>query len=168
MRTLVFRTADLLRRATEGLSALLLVAVVATNVAQIFYRYVLVDPLSWAQEAMRYSTLWMVMLAAAPALLRNEHMAMSLLDGARSPAIRRLGSHVVHACVAAFCVALIVWSWPVAIENMRQVSPAMRVPMTIPYLAIPIGATLLLINALCLLILPADTLQDDDIEDLAL
>ncbi len=169
MRDLAFRTADLFRRWTEALSAALLIAVVAINIAQIFYRYILIDPLSWAQEAMRYSTIWMVMLAAAPALLRNEHMAMSLIDGARSPAIRRLGRLVVHLCVAGFCIALIWWGWPVAMQNMRQVSPAMRVPMTVPYLAIPVGAALLLINTLCLIVLPPDRLpEDDDVEDATL
>lgn len=169
MRNFAVRIAHLLRRWTEALAGVLLIAVVVINVTQIFYRYILIDPLSWAQEAMRYATIWMVMLASAPALLRNEHMAMSLLDGTRSPTLRRLGRLVVHLCVAGLCVALIIWGWPVALENLRQLSPAIRLPMTVPYLAIPVGAALLLINTLCLLVLPAELLDDgDDLEDVAL
>ena len=41
---------------------------------------------------------------------------------------------------------------------MRQVSPAMRVPMTFPYLAIPVGATLMLVKSLALILLPEDAI----------
>ena len=136
----------LLMRTTEMIAASLLVVVVLMNLAQVFFRYVIVDPLSWSEESMRYVTTWMVMIAGAPALLRNEHMVVSLFDSARSPALRQFARILVQVCVAGFCLLLMWEGYPAAIDNMRQVSPAMRVPMTVPYLAIPVGATLLLIN----------------------
>ena len=38
-------------------------------------------------------------------------------------------------------------------DNLRQVSPAVRIPMTIPYMVIPAGAALILIYTICLLFL---------------
>ena len=167
MQRTVVKVAVVLHRISEALAGALLIAVIAINVAQIFYRYVLIDPLSWAQEAMRYATVWMVMLGAASALLRNEHMAMSLLDGVASAAVRRAGRLLVHLCVAAVCVILIWKGFPAALNNIRQVSPAIRVPMTIPFLAIPVGAVLMLVNTVCLAIVPPDALPDDEDEDFA-
>ena len=69
---------------TEIVAAVLLVAVIVMNLAQVFYRYVLVDPLSWSEETMRYSTTWMVMLAGSSALFRGEHMVISLFDNVQS------------------------------------------------------------------------------------
>nr|WP_249139085.1 TRAP transporter small permease [Actibacterium sp. MT2.3-13A] len=128
------------------------------NLAQVFFRYVLVDPISWSEETMRYATTWMVMLAAAPALLRREHMEVSLFDSVRSEALRRAVGMLVHLCVAGFCLLLMWKGFPAAIDNMRQVSPAIRVPMTLPYMAIPVGAVLILINTICMMVLPAEAL----------
>lgn len=147
-----------LARGTEAVAAVLLVAVIVMNLAQVFFRYVLVDPISWSEETMRYTTTWMVMLAAAPALLRREHMEVSLFDAVRSDILRRMVGLLVHLCVAGFCLLLIVKGIPAAIDNMRQVSPAVRIPMTVPYMAIPVGAVLILINTICMMVLPAETL----------
>ncbi|MGC9369917.1 MAG: TRAP transporter small permease [Paracoccaceae bacterium] len=159
MQGTVLRWALILTRGTEAVAAILLIAVIAMNLAQVFFRYVLVDPISWSEETMRHTTTWMVMLAAAPALLRREHMEVSLFDGVRSAWLRRAVGVLVHLSVAGFCVLLIVKGFPAAIDNMRQVSPAVRIPMTIPYLAIPVGAVLVLINTICMMLLPAEALS---------
>jgi len=159
MQGAVLRWALILAKWTEAVSAVLLIAVILMNLAQVFFRYVLVDPISWSEETMRYTTTWMVMLAAAPAFLRREHMEISLFDTVRSEWLRRAAGVLVHLCVAGFCLLLIWKGFPAAIDNMRQVSPAVRVPMTIPYLAIPVGAVLIFINALCMMILPAEALS---------
>ena len=49
-----------------------------------------------------------------------------------------------------------------AIDNMRQVSPAVRIPMTIPYLSVPVGAVLILINTVCMMLLPEDTFAGEE------
>lgn len=150
-----------LTQTTELIAGLLLVAVVVMNVAQVFFRYVLVDPLSWSEETMRYSTTWMVMLAGSAALFRGEHMTINLFSNVSSLAIRRGMYLLVLAFIAAFCLLLIWEGYPAAINNMRQVSPATRIPMTVPYLAIPFGATLMLIKVLCLMVLPEDVLRQE-------
>lgn len=154
LRANAIRFGLFLSRLTEILAAVFLVAVVLMNLAQVFFRYGLVAPLSWTEETMRYTTTWMVMLAAGPALLRNEHMVVNLFDSVRSPLIRRIANQLARLGVAAFCLLLIWKGFPAALDNMRQVSPAVRIPMSIPYLAIPVGAVLILINVICMMLLP--------------
>lgn len=150
---------------TEIVAAILLIAVVLMNLAQVFFRYVLVDPLSWSEETMRYSTTWMVMLAGSSALFRGEHMVISLFDNIQYPKIRNFFRLLVLACIGGFCILLMWEGFPAAIDNMRQVSPATRIPMMIPYMAIPVGATLMLIKVLCLMILPEDALKNEAIRE---
>ena len=150
---------------TEIVAAILLIAVILMNLAQVFFRYVLVDPLSWSEETMRYSTTWMVMLAGSSALFRGEHMVISLFDNIQYPKIRNFFRLLVLACIGGFCILLMWEGFPAAIDNMRQVSPATRIPMTIPYMAIPVGATLMLIKVLCLMILPEDALKNEVIRE---
>lgn len=145
---------------TEALAAGLLFIVVLLNLAQIYFRYVVVDPISWSEEAMRYTTTWMVMLAAAPALLRQEHMAVDFLQYETPPRFRRVVRFISHCCVALFCILLIWKGFPGAIDNMRQVSPAIRVPMTLPYMAVPAGAVLILVNTIAMMIFPEESFEE--------
>lgn len=165
MKDHAFRLGLQLARWTESVSAVLLVAVIVMNLAQVFFRYVLVDPLSWSEETMRYTTTWMVMLAGSAALFRGEHMVISLFDDVRSTALRRAVHLLVLACIAGFCLLLMWEGFPAAIDNMRQVSPATRIPMTIPYIAIPVGASLMLVKVLCLMLLPDDALLEEESEE---
>lgn len=161
----VFKFAMGVTQATEAISAILLVAIILMNVAQVFFRYVLVDPLSWSEETMRYSTTWMVMLAGSAALFRGEHMVISLFTSVRSPIFRRLIHLSVLTCIAGFCLLLMWEGFPAAINNMRQMSPATRIPMAIPYMAIPVGASLMLLKVLCLMVLPEDVLRREEAEE---
>lgn len=160
MQHRLFRFGFRLTQAIEAISAVLLVAVILMNLSQIFFRYVLVDPLSWSEESMRYSTTWMVMLAGSAALFRDEHMAIDLL-GKRGPdSLRRALRLLVLGSIAGFC-ALLMWEgFPAAIDNFRQVSPAIRIPMALPYLAIPVGATLMFLKAVILMFLPDDRVAE--------
>lgn len=165
MKDSAFRLGLQLSRLTEMVSAVLLIAIIVMNLAQVFFRYVLVDPLSWTEETMRYTTTWMVLLAGSAALFRREHMVISLFDNVGSAALRRAIQLLVLACIAGFCVLLMWEGYPAAIDNMRQVSPAVRIPMTIPYMAIPVGATLMLIKVLCLMLLPEDVLIEEEAKE---
>ena len=150
----LFRFGLKLMHGIEVVSALLLLSIIAMNLAQVFFRYVLVDPLSWSEETMRYATTWMVMLAGSAALFRNEHMAIDLLGQDAPEGLKRVRRVAVLACIAAFCVLLMWQGIPAAIKNFRQVSPSVRIPMAFPYLAIPVGAALMFVKSILLMVLP--------------
>ena len=165
MRKRAFWLGLKLANLTEIAAAVLLVAVIVMNLAQVFFRYVLVDPLSWTEETMRYSTTWLVFLAAGSALFRGEHMVINLFSGARSALLRMPAHRAVLLCIGGFCILLMWEGFPAAIDNMCQVSPATRIPMTIPYLAIPVGASLMLIKVICLFFLPEDAFAREEVEE---
>jgi TRAP-type C4-dicarboxylate transport system permease small subunit len=54
----------------------------------------------------------------------------------------------VKALMAIFLVVVIINAIPVIGKNMSQLSPAIGIPMGIVYLAIPIGAAIMLIYTL--------------------
>jgi TRAP-type C4-dicarboxylate transport system permease small subunit len=154
IQTQAFRVGLALSNWADRAAALLLIAVVAMNVAQIVFRYVFVDPLSWSEETMRYSTVWMVLLAGSSALFRGEHMEISVFDRVRSARVRNAIRLLVLSCIALFCLLLMWEGFRAAIQNMEQRSPAVEIPMVVPYLAIPVGASLMLIKLICLMALP--------------
>ena len=150
-----------LARATEHISAALIGLVVICNAAQIFWRYVLVDPLGFTDEAMRYSMVWVTFLAGSALVFRREHMATTLLDHPRLGVLRRAVRAVVLIAIAGYAVFFTWNGLPLAFRNASQLSPSAQIPMIYPYIAVPFGGALVAIYAVFLLILPPTPLEDE-------
>jgi len=142
-------------RLMEAISAALIGVVVIANAAQIFCRYVLVRPLSFTDETMRFGMVWVAFLAGSGLVFRREHMAANLFDNPRLGVVRRVAAVVVLAAILAFAVALFWFGWPLAIRNARQLSPSAQIPMIWPYIAVPVGGALMALYAAWLLVMAA-------------
>jgi len=152
VRAKALRVAHYLTVATESIGALLLLGIVIINFLQVFYRYVLFDPLGWTEETMRYSVVWITFLLAGAVLFRGEHMIIDIFGNILPLWLRRLQGIIVLLCISAFCGVLVFYGWPQALRNMQQVSPSAQIPMIVPYLSVVVGGVLTFIKAMCLLI----------------
>lgn len=118
--------------------------VVVTSL-QVIYRYVLGAPLSWSEEASRYCFVWITFLGAVLGLERGIHIGVDILTNRLPLALRRPLAIVSHVLIALFCIVVAYASWPVLEVNMLQTSPALGLPMTYVYAAIPISMLLMLV-----------------------
>ena len=150
-------------RLTEAAAAVLIAFIVCCNAAQIFCRYVLVSPLSWTDEAMRYAMVWVAFLAGSALVFRQEHMALSIFDAIRSRFLVWLLRAFVLVMIFGFAVLLILYGWPLAMRNARQLSPSAQMPLFYADLAVPVGGVLMAVYAAWLLIFPksAPVIEDD-------
>ncbi|MCB1492253.1 MAG: TRAP transporter small permease [Rhodobiaceae bacterium] len=166
MQAQALRLAGWLTRITETVGALLMLAIVVMNCLQVFFRYVLFDPLGWTEEAMRYSVVWMTFLVAGAVLYGGEQLSIDMLGNVLPPKLRRLQSILILLLISVFCFVLVVYGWPQALRNMKQVSPVAQIPMIIPYMSVVFGGAMMLIKAICLLIADPErvhgTLGDGD------
>jgi TRAP-type C4-dicarboxylate transport system permease small subunit len=113
--------------------------------AQVATRYVLGDPLIWSEEAARYLFVWVSMIGAALAIREGGHFGLDLLIR-RAPALKPVLGPAVTAVTVIFLVILL----KTGIDETRLA--AMQFAMTFPmrmqwaYLALPIGAGLMLFH----------------------
>lgn len=152
MQAWALKLADRLTWITETIGALLMLTIVVLDVLQVFFRYVLFEPLGWTEEAMRYSVIWMTFLVAGAALYRGEQLTIDMFRGVLPPQVRRFQSILVLMLIALFCFVLVIYGWPQAVRNMNQVSPVAQIPMIFPYLSVVAGGALMLLKAACLVI----------------
>jgi len=143
------RLADL----CESASAVALGFVIILNAIAVFARYVLVDPIGWSEELMRFSLAWLTYLAVGPCLFRNEHMAMETLDMIRNAAVKRMLLRFNLTVTAVFAGAILWFSIPLLQRNWRQFTPVMEIRTFWPYLSVALGCALLLIFALSMIAL---------------
>jgi TRAP-type C4-dicarboxylate transport system permease small subunit len=121
---------------------------------QIFFRFVIYRPVPWSEEAARYLMIWLGMLGSVVALRKGRHIGVTALVDALPARISGILSHVVRLSMIGF-MGVIAWvGLGLAIFNYSELSAAMEITMTIPYMAIPVGAAMMIVD------LVADLLQE--------
>lgn len=138
--------ARLLARSTEVIATLLMIAVTLLNLTQVCGRYFFNTGFSWTEEAMRYSMIWLMMMGSVACIFRVEHMGIEALEALVPARYARFVRSGLYTIAGVFCVVILVYGWPLALRNARQVAPASQIPMIVPYMALPVGAALMLVQ----------------------
>ncbi|MFO7737897.1 MAG: TRAP transporter small permease [Desulfatiglandaceae bacterium] len=117
-----------------------------TILLQIFFRFVIYRPVPWSEEAARYLMIWMGMLGSVVALRRGRHIGVTSLVDSLPEKVSGIIVYLVRLVMIGF-MAIIGWEgFGLAVFNYPQLSAAMEITMTIPYLAIPVGAVMMIVD----------------------
>ena len=130
---------------SNHLIGLLLLASVALNVAQVFTRYALNDPLFWTEEMVRYATVWLTFAGAAAAGLYGDHMDMNLFLEVRNARFQAWHQTFLQCLVLVFSVLVIWQGGKFCLLNGMQTAPATGIPMLYVYGSTVVGAVLLVL-----------------------
>lgn len=133
---------DFVDRAIGTLMVILISAMLVIGGAQVFCRYILDSSLSWSEELMRFLYVWIVMIGINLGIRHKSIAAITSLSdmiGKRSLLAARIMAVVSFAVQLFACVVLCLFGVQFALAN-KQMSPALRIPMSVIYWAIPIGA----------------------------
>jgi TRAP-type C4-dicarboxylate transport system permease small subunit len=119
----------------------------AVVLAQVFFRFVVYLPLPWSEELARYLMVWMGMLGAVVAQRKGLHIGVRVLvERLPKPLWDRVLAPLVQLAAMAFLLVIFWQGWELTAFNASQLSPAMQAPMYLPYVSIPVGAGMLVIN----------------------
>lgn len=146
MRRQALKIARLLATSTETIATILLVLVTVLNLTQVTGRYFFNTGFSWTEEAMRYGMIWLMMTGSVACIFRVEHMGIEMFEQLAGPTRARFVKSALYSVAAIFCIIIIYYGWPLALRNAAQVAPASGIPMIFPYMALPIGASLMLLQ----------------------
>jgi TRAP-type C4-dicarboxylate transport system permease small subunit len=140
------RVSDVLNRVCELTLMLFLSAMTVAVFLEILFRYLFHFPLFWTEEFARYCLVWSSLLGASIALKRGEHIAVTLFLNRFPPPARHVMMLVAEISVAAI-LAVILWGGiNLVMVTTRQLSPALRISMALPYSALPVAASVMLVH----------------------
>jgi C4-dicarboxylate transporter, DctQ subunit len=152
--------------ATEGVTAVLMLAAVALNTANIAGRYLFLHPIASAEEIMLFLVVGTVFLGNAVVGFRGRQLRMDVVINALPPSLRRACDAFADLTTIAVCVTLIVLGWPAVemLSEFDQRSEAADIPLVIPQAMVPIGLGLnaLLVAVRLIASLRAPTAGDAD------
>lgn len=143
-----FRTVfDLMDRCINWFLALLMAAMVVIISAQVWYRFMLNDPLSWSEEAGRYLFVWISFIGAAAGVRYQVHLGIDLMDKLLSPNAYRWAVVLVNVIIQIFLLMIIYWGFKILGVIKFQESASMHISMRYPYMAVPVGSIFMFINS---------------------
>jgi len=160
MRTLV----EVVNRAADVLAQILLGVMVVVVFIQVIFRFFIQQPLSWSEEVARYVFVWIIWMGAAVVVKQAGHPGMDLLTKSFSPRWQRVTEVAMALLYAATLCTMVVTGFALVYANMSQPSPAMELPMGIPYAAVPLAAVIMLLNVACYVLFPRRGARGQQVE----
>jgi TRAP-type transport system small permease protein len=130
---------------TAFMSGMILAVMTVLVFLTVIYRYILMAPISWGEEMARFLFIALCIFGAAIAMKDRTHFAITILTD-KFPVRLRTWLEVGVALATSLLLSVVISKgWGLALLNRNQESPALGVSMSIPYAAVPLGATLMLI-----------------------
>jgi TRAP-type C4-dicarboxylate transport system permease small subunit len=121
-------------------------AIFLLAMAQILFRYVFKISAPWTEEAARYLMIWMALLASGLAFKNGEHFNIDFLTQRMRPRLQVSLSLWISLITGLFILSIILWGIPFAKLGFFTISPGLQITMFLPYLAVPVGGALMLLN----------------------
>lgn len=124
----------------NGISNLVICALIIIAALQIFSRYVLNDAYSWTEETSLMLFLWLAYFGMVMAMRKEAHLRVDAFVSAMPEKLQRW-LHVVILAGAILCSLFIAWiSFETAMKIMSrgQMASSIPLPLWIVWLAIPL------------------------------
>ena len=113
---------------------------------QVILRYVFSYSIIWAEEFARYGIVWFVFLGSSLAVREGKHASVDVLIRLL-PGKPQKVFDILDIAISILFLAVVLWFGGRMVVRIRQIgniTPALQIPMYIPYLAIPIGALMMI------------------------
>lgn len=132
------------------LCVLCLAAMFAATTLGVYYRYVLVSPLSWTEEFARYGLIWLAFLSSGIALKKGEHIGIEFFIDRLPKKYMLVNALVIKMLILGFLMVVSIQGFKLMafIYETGQNTPALGIPTGIVYSAVPIGCTMMLVYLL--------------------
>lgn len=134
----------------RAVAAVLILAGIAINFANVISRYVFDFALFWAEEIMVFLVVWCVFLGIVAVAFNGAHLKMDLVSS-RIPSPWKEVINGVTAIALVVCGLFVVvqsWTAIVLFADSGDVSVTASVPMVIPHSALLVGIALMVLAVL--------------------
>jgi tripartite ATP-independent transporter DctM subunit len=137
-----------LARVIEAVAAAIVLAEIVLLLTSVIFRFVLHNPISWADELAGILFLWLGMLGSVLALQRSQHMRLTTVVANANERVRPLLDVLARAVPALVLALLLPQAADYAYQEAMISTPALEWSLGIRASALPVGMALMLLIAL--------------------
>ena len=139
------RFSHLVNRLGEVMCVVFLSAMVLLTGAQIFCR-VFLNALTWSEELTRYLLIWSTFIGSSVVYKQSGHISVTLLAEHLPEKLQKLLMLFVHLVCGTVCVLSVYYGFRYMHLQGNQLSAALRLPMRLMYMSIPVGFLFTLVH----------------------
>ena len=132
---------DIFNKIEEWILVILMTILALVVFLQVVFR-IFASSLPWSEELSRFITIWISFLGASYGFRYGAHIGVEAFKAWLPFRIRRIIDLLANIAVIIIAVLMMYYGYSIIVDvhlKFGQVSPAMRMPMWIAYLAIPVG-----------------------------
>ncbi len=135
-----------LDKAIEFVGMSLLSVMVLTVLWQVFTRAVLKNPNTVTEEFVRFSLVWLSLLASAYVVGKQAHLNVSLLSDKLEGKNKFILDIVIQSLFLIFAAVIMINGGIKGVQiSMQQISPSLGISMGYVYLAVPVSGVIMFI-----------------------
>ncbi len=129
----------------EKILMVLLGVAIAIIAAQVFWRYVLNNPLNWSEQTARCIFIWMMMLSVPVLFYRKGAVAFDLLVEALPQKVQDIIRILVQLIILFFAGFYLKASIELCVQTGARLLSGLEIPMNLLYTAPVVSMVLLII-----------------------
>ena len=144
------KTLNIIRKTVRFLVIIFFIYMVLAVFYQVLGRYIFSYKLGAAAETATFAQIWMILLASGIAMRKNMHVGVDIL-------LRKLNGKSQKIVIAASAIVIMVFlimvlkgSIQLIVVGAQSTSPAISIPMWIPYLSVPLGIIYIMMELMIL------------------
>lgn len=149
---------SLTQKITKTLELVLIVlmgGMVADVTWQIITRFILKNPSSYTEELAGFLLIWIGLLGASYALYTRAHLGIDILTAKLQGRRKQISELLIYFIVFLFALFVPVWGGAKLVHityALKQISPAMGIPMSYVYTVLPLSGLLMMYYSLVFMI----------------
>lgn len=110
--------------------------IILTVILQILAREIIYIPVSWTQEAAKYSFIWMSLIGAGLGIRNMTHVSIDLVTSKLPEKLQKISGYFVNLVVIVIMLILLIQSIKFSILAVGQDSPTLGIPMWYIYVSV--------------------------------
>ena len=144
------KTLNIIRRAVRYLVIIFFIYMVLAVFYQVLGRYIFNYKLGAAAETATFAQIWMILLASGIAMRKNMHVGVDILLRKLNTKTQKIVITASTIIIMIFLIMVLKGSMQLIMVGAQSTSPAISVPMWIPYLSVPIGVVYIMLELMIL------------------
>lgn len=131
-------------------------------ILQVFTRFVLNDSLSWTEELARFTFIWANLLGASICVKNNKHARITALFDNFSSKMKKYVSLLIQVLIITMASVMVVQGFTLMEMTSTQLSAALKMQMSLVYLAIPVSGIFIIFYSLINIIILARSIAEKE------
>ena len=129
------------------------IAVMTTVIfTSVIFRYVLLNPIGWAEEFTKVCLVWAVMGGSSYAFYNKLNVGVTFVIDNFHGNVRHVIEIILLVGTIIFMGTIMILGWSAMLNVVGKYTNAAHIPMWIPYLAIPVGGAMSILRLIQLVL----------------